>query len=72
MGTRLPGKHRRQTSNNSLVDPNTIPLHVCIANTPQSEAVQEQVDDRRFVTVKPDRAHWAMGILEEDIANLEV
>ncbi|CAG8020654.1 unnamed protein product [Penicillium olsonii] len=37
----------------------------------QSEAVLEEVDDRRFVTVKPDRAHWAMGILE-DIANLEV
>jgi hypothetical protein len=42
------------------------------ANAPQSEAVLEEVDDRRFVTVKPDRAHWAMGILEEEIANLEV
>ncbi|KAK9849889.1 Fungal transcriptional regulatory protein [Penicillium brevicompactum] len=37
----------------------------------QCEAVLEEVDDRRFVTVKPDRAHWAMGILE-DMANLEV
>ncbi|CAI7661274.1 unnamed protein product [Penicillium glandicola] len=36
------------------------------------EAVLKEVEDRRFVTVKSDRAHWAMGILEEDIANLEV
>lgn len=39
---------------------------------PQSEAVLEEVEDRRFVQVTPDRAHWAMGILEENIANLEV
>ncbi|KAJ5780286.1 hypothetical protein N7457_005446 [Penicillium paradoxum] len=38
----------------------------------ESEAVLEEVDDRRFVRVNPDRAHWAMGILEENIANLEV
>ncbi|KAJ6030647.1 uncharacterized protein N7446_000290 [Penicillium canescens] len=38
----------------------------------QEEAVREMSDDRRFVTVKKDRSHWAMGILEEDIANLEV
>ncbi|KAJ5554947.1 hypothetical protein N7461_003417 [Penicillium sp. DV-2018c] len=36
-----------------------------------TEAVLE-VHDRRFVRVDPDRAHWAMGLLEEDIANLEV
>jgi hypothetical protein len=34
--------------------------------------VLKEVEDRRFVTVKLDRAHWAMGILEEDIANLEI
>ncbi|KAJ5210968.1 hypothetical protein N7472_001107 [Penicillium cf. griseofulvum] len=38
----------------------------------KTEAVLKEVEDRRFVTVKLDRAHWAMGILEEDIANLEV
>jgi hypothetical protein len=42
------------------------------ANAPQAEAVLVEVHDRRFVTVRPDRAHWAMGILEENIANLEV
>lgn len=42
------------------------------ANAPQTEAVLDEADDRRFVTVKPERAHWAMGILEEEIANLEV
>jgi hypothetical protein len=36
------------------------------------EAVLEMSNDRRFVTVKKDRSHWAMGILEEEIANLEV
>ncbi|KAJ5510069.1 hypothetical protein N7453_002172 [Penicillium expansum] len=38
----------------------------------ETEAVLQEVKDRRFVTVKSDRAHWAMGILEENIANLEV
>ncbi|KAJ5816178.1 hypothetical protein N7447_008411 [Penicillium robsamsonii] len=38
----------------------------------ETEAVLKEVEDRRFVTVKSDRSHWAMGILEEDIANLEV
>ncbi|KAJ5592229.1 hypothetical protein N7537_009133 [Penicillium hordei] len=38
----------------------------------ETEAVLQEVEDRRFVTVKSDRAHWAMGILEEDMANLEV
>ncbi|OQD80049.1 hypothetical protein PENANT_c040G01023 [Penicillium antarcticum] len=38
----------------------------------QEEAVLEMNEDRRFVTVKKDRSHWAMGVLEEDIANLEV
>lgn len=40
--------------------------------TPQTEAVLQEVEDRRFVTVKSDRAHWAMGVLEENIANLEI
>ncbi|KAG0153904.1 hypothetical protein PDIDSM_1283 [Penicillium digitatum] len=38
----------------------------------ETEAVLQEVEDRRFVTVKLDRAHWAMGILEEHIANLEL
>ncbi|KAJ5372850.1 Protein of unknown function DUF3468 [Penicillium concentricum] len=38
----------------------------------ETEAVPKEVEDRRFVTVRLDRSHWAMGILEEDIANLEV
>ncbi|KAJ5124007.1 uncharacterized protein N7515_007832 [Penicillium bovifimosum] len=42
-----------------------------LMTAPQTEAVLE-VDDRRFVRVNPDRAHWAMGILEEDIENLEI
>jgi hypothetical protein len=68
MGTRAPSKHRQQLT----LEISGIPIYSMQANAPQSEAVLEAVDDRRFVTVKPDRAHWAMGILEENIANLEV
>ena len=61
-------ERERQQEVSMLRNPGNIDANV---HAPQ-EAVWEMSDDRRFVTVKKDRSHWAMGILEEDIANLEV